>query len=648
MIKLTKATIHKYKSIENSQDFMVEPDVTVLVGMNESGKTSILEALAKFNPFDADQKFKFNTTHDYPRKQKKTIDKSGENPSAVTLFFEINGNLVKAIETDLGVKLSSHSFSVTKNYANKKTWSVNMVTNKTFAEAKAKTLSCTPKFIEDCLDEYGDGASFENLLKSLSDDDPANDVSVKCLQALKKYFVNQWETNPIDGYIVTTYLLPNLPKFMYYDDYYMLPSEIELEEIGNKSTLNSSEKTAKALLELADIDVEKITDPAEYEDMVAELEATQAIISSELFKYWSTNNNLKIQFNIESVKVEVTTNKPVPNMPNTFIKEQIINHRLNIRVQNQRSSVSLPLGNRSKGFNWFFSFLVWFKKIQENKDNTYILLLDEPGLNLHAKAQSDLLRFLTDLSDEYQVLYTTHSPFMIETSKLSQVRTVVEKEDGTHISESVQEKDPNTLFPLQAAIGYDLAQNLFISPKNLIVEGIADLVYLNLLSGILQTMGKAGLKNDVTIVPVGGADKVATFVSLLRGNELDMVCLLDTFTDHAARQRLENLIAQNLIKDKKVLFYHDILKNTHADIEDLFLLSDYLQVYNAAMGKNFMLSDFDANKPILPQLKKKNNGKDFNHYLPANYLAKNIATITLSDVTIENFVNLFAKINKLL
>ena len=50
------------------------------------------------------------------------------------------------------------------------------------------------------------------------------------------------------------------------------------------------------------------------------------------------------------------------------------------RVQNQRTGVSLPLENRSKGFNWFFSFLVWFMKIQEKRDTTYILLLDEPGL----------------------------------------------------------------------------------------------------------------------------------------------------------------------------------------------------------------------------------------------------------------------------
>jgi len=257
------------------------------------------------------------------------------------------------------------------------------------------------------------------------------------------------------------------------------------------------------------------------------------------------------------------------------------------------------------------------------------------------------LDFLNDLSVEYQIIYTTHSPFMIESDKLNQVRTVVEKEDGTHISESVQEKDPNTLFPLQAALGYDLAQNLFVSKKNLLVEGIADLTYLSLMTNILESNGREGLKNDIAIVPVGGADKVATFVSLLRGSELNMVCLLDTFTDMSAKQRLNNMVTQNIIKENKIVFYHDIIKVLHADVEDLFEISDYLTIYNGAFGKKLEAKDIDSEKPILDQLKKINGNKDFNHYTPANYFARNIASIMIGNSTLSNFESLFNKINKL-
>lgn len=83
-MKLVNVTVHKYKCIESDQNFNVENDTTVLVGMNESGKTSVLEAMAKTNYFEDDEKFKFNTTHDYPRKEKKSIDKKNITPKAIT------------------------------------------------------------------------------------------------------------------------------------------------------------------------------------------------------------------------------------------------------------------------------------------------------------------------------------------------------------------------------------------------------------------------------------------------------------------------------------------------------------------------------------------------------------------------------------
>ncbi len=89
MIKLKKIEILKYKSFTTSQIVEIEDDLTVLVGMNESGKTSVLECLAKTNYFEVDSKFKFNQTLDYPRKEKKAIDKSGQDPTAIISTYEL-------------------------------------------------------------------------------------------------------------------------------------------------------------------------------------------------------------------------------------------------------------------------------------------------------------------------------------------------------------------------------------------------------------------------------------------------------------------------------------------------------------------------------------------------------------------------------
>ena len=237
---------------------------------------------------------------------------------------------------------------------------------------------------------------------------------------------------------------------------------------------------------------------------------------------------------------------------------------------------------------------------------------------------------------------------MIDSLKLNEVRTVYDTQNpkiGSIVSDAVEEKDSDTLFPLQAALGYTIAQNLYVSPKNLLVEGISDLVYLNHFSTILKDMGKEGLSDDVTIVPVGGADKIATFISLMRGNELSTVCLLDTFTDQGAEARLKRMVEQKIIADKKILYYHSVIGKPFADIEDLFSKEEYLVLFNGAFNKTVSITDLDTNKPIMSQLKRLNGNKSFNHYSPANYLAKNIGTLVHSPETISNFERLFALVN---
>ncbi len=355
-----------------------------------------------------------------------------------------------------------------------------------------------------------------------------------------------------------------------------LPPNIEqVHKLHKEPPTNEKDKTSKALFELARIKTEDILTSTEkdYEKYIALLEASANKITKEIFKYWSTNKNLDIEFKIQ-------------NTTNTQGQPEKI---LDIRVKSQRHKITLPLDRRSKGFNWFFSFIIWFSKIQADKSSDYILLLDEPGLNLHASAQADLLRFIDDLSKKYQIIYTTHSPFMVESDQLCRVRTCLETEEGTIISDTIQEKDPNTLFPLQAALGYDIAQNLFVSKNNLLVEGPADLIYLTVLSSILEADKRTFLKDSITIVPVGGLDKVSTFISLLRGSKLNVACLLDTFTDQKGKQKVDDLIQHKIIREKNIRFFNEFTNNGKqtADIEDLFEKDEYLKLFNTAFDKEY-------------------------------------------------------------
>jgi predicted ATPase len=637
LIKLTKAITHKYKSIETDQQYIIDDKVTVLVGMNESGKTSLLESLAKTNYFEKDKKFEFNMTHDYPRKEKKKKEKSGEPAKAITCFYRIDDTLLQNIAEDIGPEIfTSNSFGI-KYFYNQGATILDIETDfSKFVEYQTKKAGISSNAINDKLKKISTGSELDEIIGEYTDAKITTN-----LKLLNKYFLNKYEWgNALNEYVYRTYLKPNIPKFLYYDEYYALPSRISIEELVNNELVDEDMKTAKALFELAEIDTEELVSSEDFEDFKAELEATQASITEELFEFWSTNTNLDIQFDIDK-KIATHGNN-----------QTIVEHVLDIRVRNSRTKVSLPLKNRSKGFNWFFSFLVWFKKIQEDKSSNYIILLDEPGLNLHASAQGDLLNFIEYLSNEYQIVYTTHSPFMVDPRHLERVRTVLETDNGTIVSDSVQEKDPKTLFPLQAALGYDIAQNLYISKNNLLVEGVSDLIYLQVMSAILQNNNREGLNDNITIVPVGGLEKVATFVSLLRGSDLNLACLLDSSIDPSSKSRIDNLIHEKIIKQNRIIFFDQFIDgHNEADIEDLFSKDDYLKHFNAAFHEfeNIKIGSLNEKIPrIVLQLNKHLSVQRYNHYRPANYLACSSAKVgDFSEITLNRFEAAFREINRL-
>lgn len=636
-IKLKSVTIHKYKSINSDQSFEVEDDITVLVGMNESGKTSALEALAKSNYFQNDASFKYSTTHDYPRREKKKMDKSGVIPEAISSTYILSDELLEEIREDIGIASPFNEIVIISQYDGIKSFPNVPITpiNELF-EYKAESFNLSKSDIP-AIESTDD-------IEGLIEDNQESEEYCQYLESLLPYLKNEWSwgrEQSLSEYICRVHISPNLPKSLYYDEYYSLPSRISIEKLNNEKLESEQLKTAKALFELADINVDELLSSDEFEDFKAELEATEATISEELFKYWSTNNNLDIEFDIDKREdKDINGNK------------RIVEHVLDIRVKNKKSRVSLPLRNRSKGFNWFFSFLVWFKKIQEDNKSGYILLLDEPGLNLHASAQADLLRFLEDLSENYQVIYSTHSPFMVPPMALNRVRTVFDGESGTIISDSVQEKDPNTLFPLQAALGYDIAQNLYISKVNLLVEGVSDLIYLQVMSNVLEQSGGTGLSDKITIVPVGGLEKVSTFVSLLRGNDLNVTCLLDSAIDPSSKSKINKLISEKIVSNKKIIFFDEFVEGyKEADIEDLFHKEDYIKLFNTALPEygNVSLKNLNSsiNRTIL-QLNKFLEIKRFNHFAPANKLAAlGVDVSYFNNETLERFEKMFVKINQI-
>ncbi|PKL21930.1 MAG: hypothetical protein CVV48_05585 [Spirochaetae bacterium HGW-Spirochaetae-4] len=636
IMRLLEVTITKYKSFLTEQIVPIEGSCTRLVGKNESGKTAFLEALSRFNYFDEkDSSYKFNKTLEYPRTELKKYE--SENPEnnlkVISCKFSLKAETIDAIIQDCGENvLLETTIVASRDYNNALSISTPKVSEKAFIVNYILKIGI-PEGHKEELAKIENVNDFCTYLSSHEETKSIAETLVKTFS-----FGNLKEQSLLSKYLMKKYIEPRIPKFWYFDEYFLLPQRIPLSKIAGGIVDNDFTKPqleiSRALFELARIDVKKLITDNNHEAYIAELEATSNSITDAFSDYWSTNSNLEITFDIET-----TANDKY----------------LNIRIRNTKHRVTLPLSNRSKGFIWFFSFFIWFQKI--NQINNMILLLDEPGLNLHAEAQKDLLRYIDEkLTPKYQVIYTTHSPFMIDSTKLHEIRTAYDSNEtkvGTSISNAIEEKDKGTLFPLQAALGYNLAQNLYISENNLLVEGVADLVILTIMSDLLRNLGKESLNEKFTIVPVGGLDKVATFISLLRGNNLNIVCVLDTFIDQKGQTRIRDLVFDKIIKESNVLFFHEFTGPIKpAELEDMFEKREYLEWFNSEYKKDYEQIDIkklSTDKSIIPQINKIIHQDRFNHYRIARYLSQNISTIhDWEKSTISRFEKLFITVNKLI
>ena len=333
--------------------------------------------------------------------------------------------------------------------------------------------------------------------------------------------------------------------------------------------------------------------------------------------------------------------------------------------------VSTALGTRSAGFVWFFSFLAWYSAVKK-KDEPLVLLLDEPGLSLHGKAQEDLLRYFEAevvSNPKHQLFYTTHSPFMVDPQHFERVRIVQDKgidsdnqlpreEDGTKVFTDVLEAGPDSLFPLQGALGYEIYQTLFIGPNSLVVEGVSDLLYIQTVSGVLQAKGRVGLDNRWTITPVGGSDKVPTFVALIGSQKnLKVATLIDI--QKGSQQMIENLYKKKLLKKSHVLTFADFTGTKEADIEDMFDEDFYVELVNGEFAESLTvkikLKDLTSSAPrILVKLeeyfskKPLKAGAKFNHYRPSRFFAEKLSKLVISDATLDRFERAFKTVNDLL
>lgn len=594
-MRLSKARVCGYRSVVDSGYFDVENGKTILVGPNEAGKTAILQALYKLNPPEGTELF--NPLRDYPRaKYDEDIEKGGIDPAKFTV---VEGHFTLDDSDKDSLPEAYHDITYVRGrYLDNKTWhridggpekllysaldkdlqKISLHFQATCAvQGKAENIVST---IQTELDKIIDGlkktdyissekatALQEWLKKNLPYLEDENATENKRYEKLSELLEQP------DAYsAVLASCEKSLPVFILFSNYFRIKPVLHLrklaERIDNK-TLDDDQYdygnicllkflgfTAKELADAGDVSKFDLARPGQYDKFKEQLDtrdyrlnAATIRLTDAIREVWNPThdgrdaNKLRIKADGQYLKV-------------------VVEDELGVEVE---------LDQRSEGFQWMVSFYVVFFAEASDKHKNSILLLDEPGQSLHALKQAEFRETLSKLSDKNQTLYTTHSPFLVGTNELDKVRVVemLDRKTGTQVNTSLSATDSGAMLPLQEALGYDLAQSLFFHKKNLVLEGLTDMWYLESLSNLLKAAGKKGIDDKIALIPANCASKVVYFATILHAQNLKIAALLDSDAEGDLAATQDTLV--NALGAKKILRTKDVYQGevVKTEIEDI-------------------------------------------------------------------------------
>ena len=650
-MKLTKVQITNYRGIIDSTEFDIG-DVACLVGRNESGKTNVLKCLQHFNPVDPSVKKAFSADLDWPRNSGRDAN---DQDVILTTTWDLSEDDVSAIENELGKgALKSKQIKINSKFDGGRTWDISL--NEKNVKAHLGSLFGLDADQESKIKDVPISSLAETIGTKYSDDEKLKSVAIH----LKKYRESKPVLRMID------ILDGRLPAVLYFESYDRMGGKISVDRVtarlAKQEPLERGEELFLSFLDFADVKIEDIKNSATTESYYSKLERAQNRITSQFFSFWKQNlpDQLEIRFGIEAARPQ---DPPPWNSGNIF----------HTRIYNRLHKVTVPFDERSAGFTWFFSFLVLFRQIKK-KYPDLLILLDEPGLSLHGLAQGDLLRFIdTELKPHHQVIYTTHSPFMVPPNSLDRVRAVEDRvtklsdgglvSEGTKVTIDILKVTPETRFPLHALLGYEITQTLFVGPNVLLVEGPGDVLYLQIFSNELRRLGRTGVDDRWTPCPTGGIDKVSAFMSLFAGNLMKIAIFTDFYKGVGGnKSAVEQLRKSEILESSHIFTALDFTGLDESDIEDVIGEDAYIAIVNEAynLGGRLTLAAANAvlNSPrILKRVEAWFNTQpasvpDFSHYQPAYWLLTHPDFITnhqsLFSGALNRFENFSMKLNPLL
>jgi len=550
-MKIVKFRIKNYKSIIDSGDCYLDNNITILAGKNESGKTAILEAL---EDFDTESKI---------RDKAIPIEKLESEPKIrpeIKIEFQIDKDTLNEIFDKIELERPTEKIDkieIVKKYPDQ--YSLSPETSNSLNIKSIITITNKRKQVKKWYDQIG---KIINEYNALDDTLPVLDVGniinlkpqvqnfsnqiptilTKIPDEKKKTVISE-NTNRITEYIpemekydalenkfieeIKNYI-PYFILFSSFDD--VFPSEIHLDQAQNNELIKDLDLISNLNIEL--IKTGAITHKAKHKEQL------NVRMKKEYARYWTQDlTNLHVDWDSNNLQF--------------FIKE---------------GNNFYPPDLRSKGKQWHLSFYIRVAA-RAKADTPNVILIDEPGLFLHAKAQKDVLKILEDSSAETPVIFSTHSPYLLEPEKFSRIRLITrDSKKGTTVENKIHKvADKETLTPILTAIGLGLSSSIenIEKIKNVVVEGASDQYYLQAFKNILK-------RKPINFVFGGGSGNMPIVGTILTGWGCRVLYLYDN--DKGKRDAEKNLKRKWLLSKSYILSVSD---EAQEGIEDIFEPGDF-------------------------------------------------------------------------
>lgn len=533
--------INNYKSIGNKRNKLeVDEYVTVLIGKNESGKSNILEAIGeqqivnKLNPQIFNNKNRMNDEEisiefvlQFTQEERKKLNLKDNNETIIHMsrdnLREIKGSLKDVIDNDTNLNNELQFVEDIIKNNDMKLDSSNTITYKKYVEELKKM-----SFNLD-VDYNTHINSLVNVAKNKNFD--RKEEYMQNLANIKKQISMYFEMLPIiywrkyDRFLKSTYTLTEIKEI-----------------IKNKNELFYN------LMKAAKIKDEEIIGAFE--------------------------NQSKPERKMIREKIEKNIKQYIEEPFNKFYKQDEINiifemdsNVVNIYIRSADKIMSFS--ERSNGLRWYIGLFIDVLAQKNNRENPILFLLDEPGVYLHVNAQKKVLELFQDLTKtKNQLIYTTHSPYMINEDEILKIRAIQKNDkEITEIYNNVYDQNlskvskMDTLSPIIQAIGADMKFSIgnMDKTRNIITEGITDYMYISAIMIYLK------VKDKPYIIPSAGVANINRIASILLGWGCEFKIIVDY--DNAGNKEYKQLNKKLCLELNKDVFYVN-LENYKERIEE--------------------------------------------------------------------------------